>query len=125
MDINSMNSLFSMITLFFSVYCLYAWYQLRGGTIPQKFALLPKEFSPEKCLDQELYVRYLRPRLLVFSIVMILSGVVGMLDARLGLFEAMLPGRGVLLAILCTSLLPLAVVIWFCVCLRKIQKELW
>lgn len=125
MDINSMNSLFSMITLFFSVYCLYAWYQLRGGTIPQKFALLPKEFSPEKCLDQELYVRYLRPRLLVFSILMVLTGVVGLLDARLGLFEAMLPGRGVLLAILCTSLLPLAVVIWFCVCLRKIQKELW
>lgn len=31
MDINSMNSLFSMITLFFSVYCLYAWYQLRGS----------------------------------------------------------------------------------------------
>lgn len=125
MDINSMNSLFSMITLFFSVYCLYAWYQLRGGTIPQKFALLPKEFSPEKCLDQELYVRYLRPRLLVFSILMVLTGVVGLLDARLGLFEAMLPGRGVLLAILLTSVLPLAVVIWFCVCLRKIQKELW
>lgn len=125
MDINSMNSLFSMITLFFSVYCLYAWYQLRGGTIPQKFALLPKEFSPEKCLDQELYVRYLRPRLLVFSILMVLTGVVGLLDARLGLFEAMLPGRGVLLAILCTSVFPLAVVIWFCVCLRKIQKELW
>ena len=125
MDINSMNSLFSMITLFFSVYCLYAWYQLRGGTIPQKFALLPKEFSPEKCLDQELYVRYLRPRLLVFSILMVLTGMVGLLDARLGLFEAMLPGRGVLLAILLTSVLPLAVVIWFCVCLRKIQKELW
>ena len=125
MDINSMNSLFSMITLFFSVYCLYAWYQIRGGTIPQKFALLPKEFSPEKCLDQELYVRYLRPRLLVFSILMVLTGVVGLLDARLGLFEAMLPGRGVLLAILLTSVLPLAVVIWFCVCLRKIQKELW
>ena len=125
MDINSMNSLYSMITLFFSVYCLYAWYQLRGGTIPQKFALLPKEFSPEKCLDQELYVRYLRPRLLVFSILMVLTGVVGLLDARLGLFEAMLPGRGVLLAILLTSVLPLAVVIWFCVCLRKIQKELW
>lgn len=125
MDINSMNSLFSMITLLFSVYCLYAWYQLRGGTIPQKFALLPKEFSPEKCLDQELYVRYLRPRLLVFSILMVLTGVVGLLDARLGLFEAMLPGRGVLLAILLTSVLPLAVVIWFCVCLRKIQKELW
>ena len=125
MDINSMNSLFSMITLFFSVYCLYAWYQLRGGTIPQKFALLPKEFSPEKCLDQELYVRYLRPRLLVFSILMVLTGVEGLLDARLGLFEAMLPGRGVLLAILLTSVLPLAVVIWFCVCLRKIQKELW
>lgn len=125
MDINSMNSLFSMITLFFSVYCLYAWYQLRGGTIPQKFALLPKEFPPEKCLDQELYVRYLRPRLLVFSILMVLTGVVGLLDARLGLFEAMLPGRGVLLAILLTSVLPLAVVIWFCVCLRKIQKELW
>ena len=125
MDINSMNSLFSMITLFFSVSCLYAWYQLRGGTIPQKFALLPKEFSPEKCLDQELYVRYLRPRLLVFSILMVLTGVVGLLDARLGLFEAMLPGRGVLLAILLTSVLPLAVVIWFCVCLRKIQKELW
>lgn len=125
MDINSMNSLFSMITLFFSVYCLYAWYQLRGGTIPQKFALLPKEFSPEKCLDQELYVRYLRPRLLVFSILMVLTGVVGLLDARLGLFETMLPGRGVLLAILLTSVLPLAVVIWFCVCLRKIQKELW
>ena len=125
MDINSMNNLFSYITLGFGLYCLYAWYQLAGGTIPEKFALLPKDFSADKCLDQELYISYIRPRLILFGIAMVLFSGFSLLDSRLNLVELWFPVHYIAVRVIATSLVPLGIIVWFGYCLYKIQKELW
>ena len=125
MDLNGMNYLLSLITLGFGLYCFYAWSQLCGGKIPEKFVLLPREFSPDKCIDQEVYISYIRPRLMIFGIAMTASGAFALADARWGLVNQWFPDYALLLRLLLTSILPFAVIVWFAVCLHKIQKELW
>jgi len=125
MELTSMSNLFSLIAVVFGGYCFYAWYQLRDGRIPEKFKLLSQELSPDKCLDQEYYAAYMRPRLLIFSTVIVLSGVIGLLDTRFGFFRAILGDQGYIANLLATSIIPFAFVVWLCICLNKIQKELW
>lgn len=125
MSLTSMNTLFTIFILLTGFYCLYAWYQLRGGAIPERFVLLPKDFDPKKCLDQDRYVTYLRPRLLVFSLLTVFFGCFTLADEKLSLLDLWFPNQAFVLRLLLSSILPLAVVVWFCVCLSKIQKELW
>ena len=125
MSANSMNNLFSLIALIFGAYCLYAWNQLKGGKIPEKFMLLSRDLPPEKCLDPEYYCAYLRPRLLVFGIVILLSGVVGMVDVRYAIFTSLFGDYGFIAGLILTSVIPFASVVWFAVCLMKLQKDRW
>lgn len=69
-------------------------------------------------MDEAYYCAYLRPRLLIFSVIIILTGALGIADQKLSFLST---GLSVLL----TSVLPFAAVVWFCICLSKIQKELW
>lgn len=125
MNLNSMNSLFSLIMLVFGVYCIYAWYQLKDGTLPEKFVLLNRELPANKCLDQEQYVAYVRPRLLVFSVAMTAFGVLSVVDAQLSVIQSWFPNQAFWIQLMLTSVIPFAMVVWFAVCLHKIQKELW
>lgn len=125
MNLNSMNSLFSLIMLVFGVYCIYAWYQLKDGTLPEKFVLLNRELPANKCLDQEQYVAYVRPRLLVFSVAMTTFGVLSVVDAQLSVIQSWFPNQAFWIQLMLTSVIPFAMVVWFAVCLHKIQKELW
>lgn len=125
MSLDSMNSLFSIIMLVFGVYCVYGWYQLKDGVIPEKFVLLTKELPADKCLDQEEYIRYVRPRLLVFSVTVTAFGVLSLLDANLGWIANWFPNQAFWIQLLLTSVIPFAMVVWFAICLHKIQKELW
>ena len=118
--------LFNFILLFYGLYCFYAWYQLRDGVIPERFNLLGRGLEPKKCLDQEYYVSYMRPRLLVFAVITTVSGVLAVLDAQFGLFKALLSESAATAAsLIIGSLLPFALVVWFGACLYKVQKELW
>jgi len=124
--INSMSSLFSLITLLVGLYCFYAWFQLRGNTIPEKFFLLNKELPREKCIDQEYYCTYMRPRILIFAIAITLFGGFGVLDAELGLLLSWCPADSfAIISILVNSAIPLGIIVWFVLCMMKIQKELW
>ena len=125
MDANSMNNLFSLIALIFGGYCLYAWNQLKDGKIPPKFMLLSRDLPPEKCLDEEYYCAYMRPRMLIFGIIIFLSGISGMVDVRMGLFSSLFGDKGYIASLILTSAIPFISVVWFAVALMKIQKELW
>lgn len=125
MDSNSINNLFSLIALIFGGYCLYAWNQLKGGKIPEKFMLLSRDLPPEKCLDEEYYTQYLRPRLLIFGIIILLSGAIGVADVRFEIFRSLFGDMGYIASLITTSVIPFISVVWFAVCLTKIQKELW
>ena len=125
MDANGMSNLFSLIALLFGAYCLFAWYQLKDGKIPEKFMLLSRDLPPEKCLDQEYYTQYMRPRLLIFGIVTTLSGVIGMVDVQTGILATVFGEYSMIASLLLTSAIPFGFVVWFAMCLMKIQKELW
>lgn len=117
--------LFNYILLFCGAYGFYGWYQLRNGTIPERFGLLGKDLDPKKCLDEEMYVSYLRPRLLVFSIVTFIVGVMVVLDSKFSLFAKLFGESATTVGLIVGSLFPFAVVVWFGFCLYKIQKDLW
>ena len=125
MDVTGMNNLFSLIALLFGAYCFYAWYQLKDGTIPEKFALLSRDLPVAKCLDQEYYTQYMRPRLMIFAVVTFLSGIIGLADQRTGMLATLLGDNAFWARLLLTSVIPFAAVIWFGWCVTKIQKELW
>jgi len=126
MDPNGMINFMNLITLGCGIYCLYLWFQLRGGKIPPKFPLLGRELTPEKCLDEEYYISYMRPRLLFFGVLVTVVGVFNMLDRQLGLLQAWLPeGAATVVALIVDSLLPFGAVVWFAICINRIQKELW
>ena len=68
----------------------------------------------------------MRPRLLVLALILIAFGAFNLLDAQFGLLQAWIPESAYLLvSFVVGSLIPLAVSVWFAVCLSKIQKELW
>ena len=123
---SSMMDLFNYIVLFCGIYCFYAWYQLRSDTIPERFPLLAKDLRPEKCLDQAYYISYIRPRLLIFAIIVTVLGVFSIVDTKFGLCAALFPeGTATAVSAIVGSFLPFMVVVWFGVCMYKIQKELW
>ena len=127
---DSMNHLFGMITLGCGIYCLYVWIKIHtSGKVPPNSVLLPKDCTMDKCLDPEEFITYVQPRLLIFSILIIGFGLFSVIDVYLGLMDAMTAGLSELMRLLVleamTCILPLAAVIWFAVCLRKIQKLLW
>ena len=127
---DSMNNIFSLIMLGCGIYCLYVWLRIhRTGEIPANSIILPKDRTMDSCLDPEEFQSYIKPRLLVFSILIILFGVFGLVDAQLNLVVSLADGLSPLLRLLVIELvnflLPFAVVIWFGVCLYRIQKQLW
>lgn len=127
---DSMNNIFSLIMLGCGIYCLYVWLRIhRTGEIPANSIILPKDRTMDTCLDPEQFRDYIQPRLLVFSILIILFGVFGLVDAQLNLVVSLADGLSPLLRLLVIELvnflLPFAVVIWFGVCLYRIQKQFW
>ena len=123
---SGLMDLFNYIVLFCGAYCFYAWYQLRGDTIPERFPLLAKDLTPEKCLDQAYYTSYIRPRLLIFAIITTILGIFSVVDTKFGLCEALFP-EDIAFAVsaIVGSFVPFLVVVWFGACMYKIQKELW
>ena len=118
MDANSFDSIFNLITLFCGFYCLYYWFQLgRKGLDMPKCPLVPASQDPSECMDAEAYVAYMRPRMLVLGIVVLISAVLGMLEQIV--FD---DNVWIQIAII---VLPMAVLVWFCICFAKARKEYW
>ena len=118
MDTNSFDLFFNIITLGCGVYCLYVWFQLRrqGLNMP-KCPLVPTDQTPSECLDPEAYVAYMLPKTLVLGIVVLLTSVLGLMTGTVLPYTMWLQ--------LVVILLPLAVLVWFCICFTKARKEYW
>ena len=122
--------IFPLIYLACALYCLYQWLQIRRtGAIPNGFILLSKEYPMDRCADPEEYRAYLQPRLLIFSLLLLVFGIIGTLEVFHGLLTNLTAGMegwaGTLLRELFQSILPFANLAWFAVCLVKIQRKLW
>ena len=121
---------FDIIMLGYGIYCLYIWLKLRKtGVMPEKSLLLSQELPMKNCIDPQEYVEYMKPRLLVFGILISVIAAFCLADEAVGLMAGWTASMETLPAVLvefaATCALPLIVLIWFGVCTYKIQKRLW
>lgn len=127
---NDFNSFFNLLILGCGLYCLYQSVQLiRTGTLPSNSILLSKERPLSQCLDPEGFIAYMKPRFLIFSVLMVLSSLVSILNDFLGFLDRwtapMTPALRLVVLEVVSFLIPFGVLVWFAVCLVKTQKQLW
>ena len=126
----SMNLIFTVLMLGCGLYCLYQSIQLiRTGEVPSNSILLSKERSMKDCLDPQYFVDYIKTKFLVFSIVVCCCGTFSLINDLTGFLNTLTAGLSVGLQLLVTELaifiIPFGAIIWFSVCLVRIQKQLW
>ena len=67
---NSMNDLMDLISVLCGGYCLYTWFRLvREKKLFMSSVLLPKDRKPSDCLDEEGYIKTIRPKLGILGLV--------------------------------------------------------
>jgi len=110
--------IFDLIALLCGVFCLYTWFRLRREKRLFKNSIIcPSSKEPKDCLDEEAYIAYIQPKLLILGIVTFLFGAICMVDEKVHMFNLL--GQE-----LCTAV-SLAVVVWFGVCTYKANKRYW
>ena len=126
MDQGGFNGIFNLITLGYGLYAVYTWFRLLREPLFSNPLLIPKERAPKDCLEPETYVAYIRPRTLVLGVIAALSGGIGLLGEGMGFLAAAAAAIGMDLLpfeLLYLVALPLAVVIWYAVCVVRAQKK--
>lgn len=113
---------FNLVGLAAGGYCLYTWFRLKKeGKLFASQLLVPGDAKPEDCVDEEGYLRTIRPCLLFAGLVWLLSGIVGMADSGLHFFTEQGSYRfGLASTIACI----VAVAVYFIVWLRA-RKLYW
>ena len=80
---NSMNDLMNLISVLCGGYCLYTWFRLvREKKLFMSSVLLPKDRKPSDCLDEEGYIKTIRPKLGILGLVILLFGVFSAVNDR-------------------------------------------
>lgn len=126
----NMNLMFGLITVGCGIYCLYLWGKIRfTGKVPDGCMILPRSCTIDDCLDSELFLKSAMPRLLIFALLIFFSGLITLVDAYFNLLDLwtreLTAMMRLLVLELVTCIIPLAVVIWFGVSLRRVQKRLF
>ncbi len=122
------NLFFNIITIGGGIYCLYSLIKMKmaGKLIPNQL-LVPKNAKPEDCLDEELYIQYISPRILVLGILLLLGGGIQMVVDHLDLAAKLFPAvENINLYVNegCVALC-LAGLVWYMVCWNKALKTFW
>lgn len=112
MESGGMFLLIDIIIAAYGAYLIYGAFNLRkNGEIGG--AVWSKDLPMRKCKDKEGFIKYMFPRLLVSGILVLINGILGVLDDKMGL-----P--------LIISLIPMAiilfVVVWYIIFAKKAQK---
>ena len=124
----NMDLIFGLIMTGCGIYCLYSWGKIRAtGKVPDGAMILPVGHSEGDCLDLQEYLSHIMPKFLILSILVTLFGCVTLGNAYFSILDvwtaAMTPGMRLLVLELVTCFIPLGVVIWFAICLRRAQKR--
>ena len=119
---------FNIITMAYGVYAMYTAIKLwkLKKLFPNQL-LMPKDSKPGDCLDEEGYVDYVKPRLLIFGIVLTVVGGICLVDSKWQISAMLFSNAekanfylvegGIVL-----SLIALA---WYVVCGMKARKLFW
>ena len=119
MDTTSTFLLLDVIALACGLYCFYTWIRL---LIEKKLfkngILVPKEKQPEDCLDEEGYIRHVKPRLAILAFVTTIYGALQIVHSNVVELPFMVGAR---------SFIPLgvvlAVLIWYAIDNGKANRE--
>ena len=119
---------FNIITLACGIYALYTAIKLRKlGRLFSNQLLIPKDSKPGDCLDEEGYVEYVMPRLLILGIALTLSGGVCLADSQWQISAMLFPTAADAVfyvsmggIILCTL-----AVVWYMICWVRARKLFW
>ena len=111
--------LFLLVVLFFGIYCGYGFLRLnREKTLfPHRF-LYPNYCPHDECIDPDGYIEYIRPKLAIFSGIMLLSGV----TLFVSYFVLELRGVSTLLGV---YVAPFIAYLYYTSCLKKAAKLYW
>ncbi len=117
--IDMLDTLMLIMLFGFGIYGLYSAIRLRKEQLlfPNKF-LYPGNCDPAACLDAGEFIDYITPRALILSVALILLG--GLL--ALNSFVLHIDSWIIDLAMI---VLPLAVIVWYCIVQRKAAKNFW
>ena len=112
----------------YGIFCLYQWIATHFyEKDPGNNSLVPQGSTMADCLDREAFLAEAMPLLLIFGIVMTVVGGAIFADVYLGFIEplmALLPDDLQMpVLVVTTFVLPFAVLIWFTIALRRVQKK--
>lgn len=112
-----------------AAYSIYTYVRLRRywGFFPNKF-LLPANCKPEDCLDEDGYLEYMAPKLLIFGLLCILCAVVyvPVMLPNIALLMGMEEGT-TFYTVYCSIVpfLGFGAFVWYMVCQTKASKRFW
>lgn len=109
-----------LITLFgFGIYGIYSAIRLRKEQLlfPNKF-LYPGNCDPAACLDPGEFIDYITPRALILSVALILLGALLAVNSFVLHIDSWIVDLGMVV-------LPLGVIVWYCIVQRKAAKNYW
>ena len=117
--IDMLDTLMLIILFGFGIYGLYSAIRLRREQLlfPNKF-LYPGNCDPAACLDPGEFIDYIIPRALILSVALILLGGLLALNSFVLHIDSWIID-------LCMIVLPLAVIVWYCIVQRKAAKNFW
>ena len=114
-----MGSMFSMMDLLIAgcgVYVLYVYYMLKFKGEIKETLLLPKGTNVKKCKDKEAYIAQMSPKVLLYGVVVLASGIFGVLEDQYQLL-----GNGYLLVIVVFG----GFTVWFGLMSKKAFNKFW
>lgn len=113
MDITTSFGLIDLIVAGAGFYGFYSWYLLTKKHEIKKTFLIGGSTAPEQCSDIDGFAAFIGKKLLIFSAAMVIYG-------GLSAYHSYVGDIGVLLWI--SMALFLAVIIWYCIQLRKADQ---
>lgn len=109
-----LNELFAILSMIFSCYFLYAYYQIKFKNEIAESLLLPKGADVKKCKDIKGYCREVQSPVLALGIVTLIYGLTGVYHAFFhNVTTLLLVMVGVVLAAL----------VLYCICIKKINEK--
>lgn len=116
---NMVDVMAAALYLGFGLYCLAVWLRLRQGKPlgNGRRILMPGGFRERKCRHPEAYKGYMRPRVLALGMGLVLFGAAFLADHY--------TGSGSTAVALALLVLPLALLVWYVLAMRKAAKRWW
>ncbi|MGN1308133.1 MAG: hypothetical protein ACI4V3_10740 [Faecousia sp.] len=117
--VDMLDSLMLIMLFGFGIYGIYSAIRLRKEQLlfPNKF-LYPGNCDPAACLDPGEFIDYIIPRALILGVALILLGGLLALNIFVLHIDSWIIDLGMIV-------MPVAVIVWYCVVQRKAAKNFW